>query len=252
MTILALPLLAACLAADIDPAKVVDLTYAFNAKTIYWPNAKGFVHRKDGWNKTPQGYWYAAGGFSMDEHGGTHVDAPVHFAEGKLSLEGIPAAKLVAPVSVIDVSAQAAKDRDYRASVADVEAWERQHGTIRKGSIVLFRTGWGKFWPDKKRYLGSDVAGDTANLHFPGIATAAAQLLVKRGVYGVGIDTASNDHGQSKTFETHRILAAENIYGIENVANLERLPATGATLIVAPIKIENGTGGPARIVAILP
>ncbi|BDC52745.1 cyclase [Bryobacterales bacterium F-183] len=244
-------LLALC-SADIDPAKIVDLTYPFNSKTIYWPNAKGFVHRKDGWAKNAQGFWYAAGGFSTDEHGGTHVDSPVHFAEGKLALEGVAASKLVAPVNVIDVSLQAERNADYLASAADVLAWEKQHGAIRKGSIVLFRTGWGKFWPDKKKYLGSDVAGDTANLHFPGIAPAAAELLVKRGVYGVGIDTASNDHGPSRMFETHRVLAAENIYGIENVANLERLPATGATLIVAPIKIEGGSGGPARLLAILP
>lgn len=238
-------------AADIDPAKVVDLTYPFNAQTIYWPNAKGFAHRKDMWKRTPAGYWYAAGGFQTDEHGGTHMDSPIHFAEGKLTLEAVPVTKLIAPALVIDISAQAAQNRDYLASPEDIRAWEKKHGRIRKGTIVLFRTGWSKFWPDRKQYLGSDVPGDIENLHFPGIAPAAAELLVERGVHGVGIDTASTDHGPSKRFETHQILSGANIYGLENVANLDKLPAKGATLIAAPIKIENGTGGPARILAIL-
>jgi kynurenine formamidase len=251
---LSLLLQAACLFAGpaIDPSKVVDLTYPFNSQTIYWPNAKGFVHRKDAWEKTPAGYWYAAGGFQTDEHGGTHMDSPIHFAEGKWTLEAVPVARLIAPVNVVDISAQAAKDRDYVASAADVQAWEKKHGKIKAGSIVLFRTGWGKFWPDRKQYLGSDVPGDTEHLHFPGISPQAAAVLVERDVFGVGIDTASNDHGPSKLFETHQILSKANIYGLENVAQLEKLPATGATLIVAPMKIENGTGGPTRILAVLP
>ncbi len=236
----------------VDPAKIVDLTYPFNSKTVYWPNAKGFAQRKDGWAKTPAGFWYAAGGYQADEHGGTHMDSPIHFSEGKLTLEAVPASKLIAPVAVVDIAAACAKERDYLASPADIAAWEKKNGRIKTGSVVLFRTGWGKYWPDRKQYLGSDVPGDTANLHFPGIAPAAAEVLVKRGVYGVGIDTASNDHGPSKTFDTHRILSEANIYGLENVANLEKLPAKGATLIAAPMKIENGTGGPARILAILP
>lgn len=236
----------------IDPAKVVDLTYAYNKDTIYWPNAQGFVHRKDMWKRTPQGYWYAAGGFSTDEHGGTHMDSPIHFGEGKLTLEAVPVSRLVGPVVVIDVTAAAAKDRDYRATPADVRAFEAKHGQIRKGTIVLFKTGWGKFWPNRKAYLGSDVPGDTSHLHFPGILPAAAELLVSRGVSGVGIDTASTDYGPSTKFETHQVLSASNVYGLENVAYIERLPPIGATLIAAPMKIENGTGGPVRLLAILP
>ncbi|MBI2686998.1 MAG: cyclase family protein [Acidobacteria bacterium] len=245
-------LTAVCWGQAIDPAKIVDLTYAYNKDTIYWPNAQGFQHRKDVWKRTPQGYWYAAGGFSTDEHGGTHMDAPIHFAEGKLTLEAVPVSKLVGPVVVIDISAACAKERDYRATPADVSAFEKKHGPIRKGSIVLFKTGWGKFWPRRKEYLGSDVPGDTAHLHFPGILPAAAALLVSRGVAGVGIDTASTDYGPSVKFETHQVLSESNVYGLENVANIERLPATGATLIAAPMKIENGSGGPVRLLAILP
>lgn len=250
--LLCLGVVGACWGQSIDPAKVVDLTYPFNKDTVYWPNAKGFVHRKDSWQKTPLGFWYAAGGFSTDEHGGTHMDSPIHFAEGKLTLEAVPASKLVGPVLVIDISAAAARDRDYRATPADVATFEKRHGRIRAGSIVLFKTGWGKFWPDRKAYLGSDVPGDITHLHFPGISPAAAEVLVGRGVVGVGIDTASTDYGASIRFETHQVLSEANVYGLENVAYIDRLPAKGATLIAAPMKIENGSGGPVRLLAILP
>jgi kynurenine formamidase len=236
----------------IDQSKLVDLTYSYNEKTVYWPNAKGFQHRKDNWKKTPAGYWYAAGGFSSDEHGGTHLDSPIHFAEGKTTLDKIPVQKLVGSAVVIDVSAASAKNRDYRATAQDIAAWEKTNGAIAAGSIVLFRTGWGKFWPDKKQYLGSDVPGDVEHLHFPGIARDAAEFLVKRGVAGVGIDTASMDYGPSKDFIVHQVLNRADIYGLENVANLDRLPAKGATLIALPMKIEEGSGGPVRIIAILP
>jgi kynurenine formamidase len=240
------------LAQAINPVKLVDLTYSFNEKTIYWPNAKGFVHRKDDWKVMPQGYWYAAGGFSSDEHGGTHFDAPIHFGQGKTTLDQIPVSRLVAPAAVIDITAAAAKNRDYRATAQDVLAWERANGQIAPGTIVLFRTGWGKYWPDRKQYLGSNVAGDIEHLHFPGIARDAAELLVARRVNGVGIDTASMDYGPSKDFIVHQVLNKADIYGLENVANLERVPAKGATIIALPMKIEQGSGGPARIVAVLP
>ena len=236
----------------IDKSKLADLTYSYNEKTIYWPNAKGFVHRKDSWKVTPGGYWYAAGGFSADEHGGTHIDSPIHFGPGKTTLDKISVQKLIGPADVIDITASSAKNRDYRATAADIMAWEKANGGIAPGSIVLFRTGWGKYWPDRKQYLGDDKPGDIEHLHFPGISREAAELLVKRGIEGVGIDTASMDYGPSKDFIVHQVLNQADIYGLENVANLERLPARGATLIALPIKIEEGTGGPVRIVAILP
>ncbi len=236
----------------IDATKLVDLSYSFDDKTIYWPNAEGFRHRKDAWAVGAGGYWYAAGEFTSAEHGGTHIDSPIHFAEGKQTLDQIPVSKLIAPVVVIDVAAKAAQDRDYQATRADIEAFEQQHSPIAPGTIVVFRTGWGKFWPDRKQYLGSDVKGDTANLHFPGIARDAAELLVQRNIAGVGIDTASMDHGPSTDFIVHQVLTKANIYGIENIAQAEKLPATGATLIALPMKIAAGTGGPARVVALLP
>lgn len=246
--------LASCSATapKLDGSKLVDLSYSFDEQTVYWPNAEGFRHRKDSWTMTPGGYWYAAGEFTSAEHGGTHIDSPIHFAEGKHTLDQIPVSKLIAPVAVIDISVKAAQNRDYRATRADVEAFEQQNSPIAAGTIVVFRTGWGKFWPDRKQYLGSDVKGDTANLHFPGIARDAAELLVQRNIAGVGIDTASMDHGPSTDFIVHQVLTKANIYGIENIANVEKLPATGATLIALPMKIAEGTGGPARVVALLP
>ena len=246
-------LLAATAASSaIDESKLVDLTHAFDDKAIYWPTAKSFTWEKESWGRNAQGDWYTAGRYSASEHGGTHLDAPIHFAEGKQTVDQIPIDKLVGPAIVIDVSAAVATDRDYRLSPADVSAWEAKHGRIPSGSIVLVHTGWGKFWGDKKAYLGTDKAGDTSNLHFPGISKEAAALLAERKVDAVGLDTPSLDHGPSRDFAAHRAFAAANVYGLENVANLDRLPPIGATLIALPMKIKGGTGGPTRIIAIIP
>lgn len=237
---------------SIDTSKVVDLTHAFDENTIYWPTAKPWQWNKENWGISPGGYWYTAGSFCASEHGGTHVDAPIHFGENKQTMDEIPLRDLIAPAVVVDIRAQSEKNPDYLLSDADLLAWEKQHGAIPCGSVVLIRTGWEKYWPDKKKYLGSDTPGDTAHLHFPGISKAAAELMVQRKAAGVGLDTASLDYGASKDFIAHRILNAANIYGLENVANLDKLPAAGATLIALPMKIKGGTGGPVRIVALLP
>src|SRR5262245_39420404 len=237
----------------IDESKVVDLTHDFNNKTIYWPTAKPFEWEKESWGKSVGGYWYAAARYAASEHGGTHLDAPIHFGEGKMATDEIPLSHLIGPAVVIDISAACEKDSDYRMSVTDLTAWEEQNGQIPDNALLLVRTKWGRFWPDKKKYLGTDKPGDTTNLHFPGISREAAEFLVKqRKIDGIGIDTASLDHGPSKDFIAHQILNGANIYGLENIANLDRLPAKGATLIALPMKIKGGTGGPVRIIAILP
>ncbi len=236
----------------IDESKLVDLTYDFDSSTIYWPTAQSFHWEKEAWGRTASGQWYAAGRYAASEHGGTHMDSPIHFAEGKRTLDELPLAQLVGPAVVIDISAACAKDADYELSVEDVASWERQHGRIAAGTIVLVRTGWGKFWPDRKDYLGDDTAGDDSHLHFPGIGREAAELLVSRHIDGVGIDTAGVDSGASTKAFAHQALCAADIYGLENVAHLERLPAQGAMLIALPMKIKGGSGGPVRIIAILP
>lgn len=237
----------------IDEKRIVDLTYDFDESTIYWPTDKHFERRQTSAGITPGGWWYASATYGASEHGGTHMDSPFHFARDGLTMERIPVSRLIGPAVVIDVSQACARNPDYELTVADLETWEKRHGRIPEGAIVLVRAGWGKYWPDKKRYLGSDAPGDTANLHFPGISEAAAMFLAtRRKIDGVGIDTASIDHGPSKRFPAHQVLYRANIYGLENVANLERLPATGAYLIALPMKIKGGTGAPVRIIAVLP
>jgi len=233
--------------------RAVDLTYAFDERTIYWPTDAPFRWLKTKWGPGPDGSWYASATYAASEHGGTHLDSPVHFARDGLTAEAIPLSRLIGPAVVIDIAAACARDRDYRLRPADVAAWERAHGHIPDGAIVLVRTGWGKFWPDKASYLGDATPGDVAHLHFPGIALEAAEFLAReRRVSGVGIDTASLDHGPSRDFPAHRALTAAGLYGLENLANLERLPEAGATLIALPMKIKGGSGGPTRVIAIQP
>jgi kynurenine formamidase len=239
-------------AAPIDEGKLVDLTHTFSEDTIHWPTASPFRWQKDAWGPSPGGYWYASASFAASEHLGTHIDSPIHFAEGQATTDAVPLRKLVGPAVVIDIAGKAAANRDYVLSTADVLAWEEKHERIPAGTIVLVRTGWAAFWPDRERYMGTAAPGDVEHLHFPGISEEAAELLVQRGVDGVGIDTASLDHGPSKEFRSHRILARAGIYGLENLAGLDRLPARGVTVIALPVKIRNGTGGPVRVIAVLP
>lgn len=253
--VLLLAHVASCGRADapaIDSSKVVDLSYVYDESTIYWPNAEGFRHQKDQWAVNESGFWYAAGDFGSAEHGGTHLDSPIHFAEGEATVDEIPLGDLVGPAAVIDVSDQARADRDYRVTGDDIRGWEAAYGRLTPEMIVVIRTGWGSRWPDRLAYMGSDTPGDTVNLHFPGISAEAAELLVEREVKGVGIDTASLDYGPSTDFIAHQILNGAGIYGLENLANAEALPSTGATLLALPMKIREGTGAPTRIIAILP
>jgi kynurenine formamidase len=232
----------------------VDLSYGFDSTTIYWPTAKPFRLEVVSARRTPAGYYYAANNIAAAEHGGTHLDAPVHFAEGKHTTDQIPLDQLLGPAIVVDVSAAAARDPDYRLTPDALDAWERANGPIPAGAIVLVRTGWGSRWPDRERYLGTARTGPEAvpQLHFPGLHPDAARRLVERGVDAVGIDTPSIDYGQSTTFDSHQILFAADIPAFENVASLERLPLTGAFLIALPMKIAGGSGGPLRMVALLP
>src|SRR5688500_9254545 len=240
------------LAQNIEDSKLVDLTHSFDASTVYWPTAEDFKWKKTAWGPNEQGKWYAAAEFSTSEHGGTHLDAPIHFAEGRETTEQIEVARLVGRAYVIDISAQCARESDYQLQPDDIADFEKKHGKIPAKSIVLVRTGWSRFWPDREKYLGSARRGDASGLHFPGVALAAAEVLVARSVDGVGIDTASIDHGPSKDFGAHRVLAAANVYNLENLTALDRLPAKGATIIALPMKIGGGSGGPVRAVAVLP
>lgn len=239
-------------AAVIDELNIVDLTYAFNDESVYWPTATKFQLERVAHGYNDRGAWYASNDFRASEHGGTHLDAPIHFAEGRQASEEIPVERFFGPARVIDVEPQCRENADYLVGAEDVLRHEKEHGRIEPGTIVLVRTGFGSRYPELKSYLGSDLRGELGDLHFPGLGTDAAKLLVTRRVDMVGLDTASLDHGQSAHFGAHRVLAEANIPGLENVANLEKLPARGAFLIALPMKIEGGTGGPCRIVAVLP
>jgi kynurenine formamidase len=253
----ALGLIAACgqpPALDLSRVELVDLTHALGEETLYWPTSPSrFEFNRLSAGLTPGGYYYEASAFSAPEHGGTHLDAPVHFHEGGATVDEVELSRLIAPGVVVDVSAQAAADPDYRLTADDVLAFEARHGRIREGTIVLLRTGWASRWPDARSYLGDDTPNDASKLHFPSYGVDAARLLVEeRRVGALGADVASIDYGPSTDFMVHRIAAAAGVPGLENLTGLERLPPTGATVIALPLRIRYGSGGPARVVALVP
>lgn len=231
---------------------LVDLSHTFNERTIYWPTAREFKLTEVAEGETEGGWFYAANDFEAAEHGGTHLDAPIHFARGGDTADRVPLRRLVGDAVMVDVSERALEDRDYLVSVADLRAWERAEGRMPRGMIVLLRTGWDRFWPNAERYLGTAERGEQAvpKLHFPGLGPDAARWLRARGAKAVGIDTASIDRGQSTDFRSHRVLGAAGTPVFENVARLGRLPARGFAVVALPMKIEGGSGGPLRIMAV--
>lgn len=239
---------------DLARCEIVDLTHPLNAQTLFWPTSpSNFKLERLAYGQTDGGYFYAANSFCTPEHGGTHFDAPIHFSASGLSADRVPLGQLVAPLRVIDIADSAGRNPDYRLTPADIAAFEKRRGRIPSGSIVVLRTGWEKRWPDRKAYFGDDTPGDASRLHFPSYGVEAARILVEdRAVAAIGLDTPSIDYGQSRDFMVHRIAAARNVSGLENLMNLERLPATGALMIALPVKIEGGSGGPVRAIALVP
>jgi kynurenine formamidase len=241
-------------AVDLTTARVVDLTHTFDDKTIYWPTSpSAFELKRLHFGPSDGGYFYSANTFCAPEHGGTHLDAPIHFSERGLAVDQVPLERLIAPAVVIDVARQAAADPDYRLSLEDVRAWERRQGPVPTGAIVLLRTGWSARWPDRKRYFGDDAAGDGSHLHFPSYGEEAARYLVEtRKAGALGVDTASIDYGPSKDFIVHRVANGAGVPGLENLAHLDALPERGAWIVALPMKIGGGSGAPLRAVAFLP
>jgi len=233
----------------------VDLTWDFEQSTVYWPTNVTFTHDTVAFGINDKGYFYSSFKYAAEEHGGTHFDAPLHFAEGGRSIEQIPVEELTGPGILVDISASTANNSDYLVSCSDFQDWEAKNGTILEQAIVLIDTGFGKYWGDKLKYTGTTKSGAAGveELHFPGLSPEAAEWLVKeRKIKAVGIDTPSIDFGQSKDFLTHRFLCRNNITAYENVANLEELPIAGFYVVAAPMKIKGGSGSPLRIMAWIP
>ena len=234
---------------------IVDLSHAYDTRTLFWPTSEPFVLETVAGGVTPAGYYYAANNFSTSEHGGTHLDAPIHFAEGHETVDEIPLERLIGPAAVVDVTGAASRDADYQVTIEDVERAEREDGMIPPASILLIRTGYSTRWPDAERYLGTAARGEDAvkDLHFPGLHPETAEwLIANRQITAIGIDTASIDYGQSTLYESHRALFARDIPAFENLTSLERLPRRGASVIALPMKIGGGSGAPLRAVAIVP
>jgi kynurenine formamidase len=227
--------------------RVLDLSYAISDKLVPWPGDEKFFEAKV--NATIEKNGYFTRSFWMLEHYGTHLDAPAHFPPGKTTVDQIPVKQLFGPAVVIDVQSESAKDADYLLPVARIADWEQRHGRIPEGAIVLLRTGWASRWPDVQKYRNQDATG---KMHFPGFSTEAAKLLIERKVSGLGCDTLSIDYGASSDFAVHHLSLGAGFYHLENLSDLSELPEAGAFLIVAPIKLEGGSGGAVRVFAILP
>ena len=225
--------------------RMVDLSYAINDKLVPWPGDKRWFEAQANANVEKNGYFTRS--FWMLEHYGTHLDAPIHFPPGKTTVDQIPAKQFFGPAVVLDVREEGAKDADYQAPVALVEAWEKKHGRILEGSIVLLRTGWAARWPDAQKYRNQDAQ---EKMHFPGFSAEAAKLLISRKVSGIGCDTMSVDYGASEDFAVHHLVLGAGLYQLENLSDLSEVPEASAFLIVAPIKLEGGSGGPVRVFAV--
>ncbi len=235
--------------------KLVDLSHVYSDKTIYWVTAKEFKLDTVFKGRTDKGFYYSANNFSTAEHGGTHIDAPIHFVEEGQSVDEIPLEKLIGKAIKVDVSSKAMNNSDYLINIDDFMEWETREKTkIPNGSIVLLQTGFSKYYPDKIKYLGTDERGEHAvqELHFPGLSAEGAEWLVEhRNINAIGIDTPSIDYGQSEYFKSHVILLSQNIPAFENLTNLDKLPNKGFEIIALPMKIQGGSGAPLRIIAVL-
>ena len=239
---------------NFDDYKLVDLSHSFDKATIYWPTSpSAFELETLSFGIGDGGYFYSANRFSTPEHGGTHIDAPIHFSAHGWTLDEIPVDRFLGSAIVIDVSDKVGKQQDYRLTVSDIEQFEKVHGRIKAGAMVLMRTDQSRYWPNAEKYLGSNKRGDASDLHFPGFGEAAARLLVEeRQVKAIGIDTASIDYGPSTDFIVHQLVAGHNVIGFENLTQLDKVSPVGATLIALPMKIGGGSGGPVRIIALVP
>jgi kynurenine formamidase len=235
--------------ASASPAgtRVVDVGHALGPDNPAWPgDDKPFEATL---NASIQKDGYFTRKFSSLEHFGTHLDAPAHFVAGAWTVDQIPAERLYGPAVILETREECRRDPDYRLAPEKIAQWEARNGRVPRGAIVLMRTGWAERWPDVTRYRNMDAAGA---MHFPGYSVEAVKVLIERGAVGLGIDTLSVDYGPSKDFPVHQLSHGASLYHMENLADLSALPEAGANLVVAPIKLEGGSGGPTRVFALMP
>ncbi|HLW99364.1 MAG TPA: cyclase family protein [Candidatus Acidoferrales bacterium] len=236
---------------NLGRTRVIDLTHTINDHLPPWPGDKKSFEAQP--NATIEREGYFTRSFWMLEHYGTHLDAPAHFPPGKTTVDQIPVERLVGPAVVLDVREESrskpAGGRDYRLPVARVQQWEQLHGPVPERAIVLLRTGCAEHWPHADRYRNLDSAG---SMHFPGFSVEAVKYLLSKRISGIGADAMSVDPGDSRNYEVHHFALGSDLFQLENLANLDSLPESGAWLIVAPIKLEGGSGGPCRVFAIVP
>jgi kynurenine formamidase len=239
------------LAKFVKGARVIDLTHAINDHLPFWPgDTKSFEAQP---NASIERDGYFTRSFWMLEHYGTHLDAPAHFPPGKTTVDEIPAHRLIGPAVIVDVPEEnrtfVAGVADYRLPVARVNEWEARNGNIPEGAIVVLRTGCSAHWEHADLYRGMDAAG---SMHFPGFSVEAVQYLISKRISGIGADSMSIDAGDSKDYAVHHCALGADLFQIENLSDLSGVPESGALLIVAPIKLEGGSGGACRVFAIVP
>ena len=230
-------------------SSVVDLTYPLNERNAHWPKGAYSLFKFEAIATLNKDKVFS-GKYSTPEHLGTHIDAPNHFEQNQPSVDQIPFIQLIGHAIVIDVKDKVEKNTDYTLSASDISSWEKINGQIPDGAIVLLNTGWSCRWSNFNDYKNTDKNGQ---MHFPGYSRESVGFLVeKRQIKGIGIDTLSGDCGTSSDFQVHHVIGSAGKFILENVANLDKLPPRGSILIIAPIKIEGGSGGQCRIWAILP
>ncbi len=226
--------------------QAIDLTHVLHNDMAFWP---GGVPFKKETLVTYENGGYLLHKFEMGENTGTHVDAPAHFIKGKLTIDQLTLSQLVLPTVVIDITSKSATNPDYQLSQQDILDWENKYGTIPADCLVILNTGWHAKFNSPKQYVNMD---ESKVMHFPGFSAEAASLLVERHVAGIGIDTLSIDYGPSPDFSAHKVMLNANNLQIENLANLDELPATGATTVIGVLPVKGGSQAQARVISFVP
>lgn len=225
------------------PFTLIDLTHTLSADSPSWNGSCGFAHTiKGDYTANSEEVSFRVQQIKMHAGIGTHIDAPAHCTPGGLCIDALPLEQLIAPCVCIDVSKKALANPLFVTSADEIMQFEKQHGRIPKGSIVVVRTGWDKYWNDRERYRNQ--------LQFPSIAQDAAELLLERGVVGLGVDTLTPDLPESG-YPVHKAFLGSGKYLIENLALDARLPVKGSYLFALPIKTLDGTEAPARCIALI-